>query len=54
MWLVKKLPEEGKLITTEKQSNKAKESMSNVNNVGFEDKVTVVVGTAQNYLKSNN
>ncbi|WP_417561526.1 O-methyltransferase [Marinomonas sp.] len=54
LWLAKNLPEKGKLITIEKQSNKAKESMSNIKKVGFEDKVTVVVGTAQKYLVSNN
>lgn len=35
LWLAKNLPEEGKLITIEKQSNRVKESMSNIKNVGF-------------------
>ncbi|MEZ9056887.1 O-methyltransferase [Vibrio pelagius] len=54
LWLAKNLPEKGKLITIEKQSSKAKESMSHIRKVGFENKVTSVVGTVQNYLESNN
>nr|WP_319554174.1 O-methyltransferase [uncultured Vibrio sp.] len=54
LWLAKNLPKEGKITTIEKQSKKAKELTSNIKKVGFDGKVDVVVGLAQNYLDFNN